>query len=51
MPSWVKNEDKWARAKEIVEQEYSLTEKDGDKYWQLVTGVYKKMKGQMAVLD
>lgn len=47
MPSFVKDEEKWTKAKEIVEKEYKLTEKDGDKYWKLVVGVYKKMKGQI----
>jgi len=48
MPSWVKNEDKWAKAKEIVKKEYDLSEKDGDKFWKLVAGVYKQMGGKVA---
>lgn len=47
MPTWVRDENKWAKAREIVEKEYKLTEKDGDKYWKLVTGVYKKMDGEI----
>lgn len=47
MPSWVKNEDKWAKAKEIVKEEYNLSEKDEDKFWKLVAGVYKQMGGKV----
>jgi hypothetical protein len=50
MPKWVKgdkNEELWAKAQTIVKNEYSLTEKDGDKFWKLVVGVYKKSGGEV----
>lgn len=49
MPVWVhgKDKDKWEKAKEIVKKEYSLSEEDGDRFWALVTGVYKKMGGRI----
>jgi hypothetical protein len=34
----------WQRAKEIVTQEYGLTEEDGDRYWRLVMGIFLRMK-------
>jgi hypothetical protein len=43
-----KNEELWVKAKKIVEKEYKLTEKDGDKFFALVTGVYKKSGGEIA---
>lgn len=39
-------EDKWAKAKEIVKTEYGKTEDDGDVFYQLVTGIFKKMVGK-----
>jgi hypothetical protein len=50
MPSWVKgkkDEELWDKAKAIVTKEYKLTEKDGEKFWKLVTGVYKKSGGEV----
>jgi len=41
----VADEDKWNKAKEIVHKEYGKTESDGDHYWELVMGVYKKAGG------
>jgi hypothetical protein len=36
---------KWLKAEEIVKKQYKLTEKDGEKFYKLVSGVYKNMKG------
>lgn len=47
LPSWVKDEDKWEKAKEVVKKEYGLSEDDGDHFWALVAGVYKRMKGRI----
>ncbi len=46
MPNNILNEDKWKKAKEIVHEEYNLSEEDEDDFWALVMGVYKKMKGK-----
>lgn len=46
MPSYILDENKWEKAKEIVEKEYGLTESDGSNFWALTMGVYKKMKGR-----
>lgn len=45
MPHWVQDEDKWEKAKEVVKDQYGKDEDDGDDFWKLVTGVYKKMGG------
>jgi len=48
MPSFVKtekDEELWNKAKEIVQKEYNKSESDGDDYWRLVTGIYKRMVG------
>lgn len=47
MPSWVRDESKWEKAKDIVKKEYKLTEEDGEEFWKLVTGVYKRMGGEI----
>jgi len=39
-----RDEHLWQRAKEIVAQEYGLTEEDGDRYWRLVMGIFLRMK-------
>jgi hypothetical protein len=39
-----RDEHLWQRAKEIVTQEYGLTEEDGDRYWRLVMGIFLRMK-------
>lgn len=54
MPNWVqgkKDEDLWKKAQLIVTKEYNLTDKDGSKYWKLVTGVYKKSGGEVVKTD
>jgi hypothetical protein len=38
------DEHLWQRAKEVVAQEYGLTEEDGDQYWRLVMGIFLRMK-------
>lgn len=48
MPSFIKtdrDETLWAKAKEIAHKEYGKTEADGDDFYRIVTGIYKKMKG------
>jgi hypothetical protein len=48
MPSWVKtekDEELWSKAKKIVKKEYNLSEDDGENFWKLVTGVYKRSGG------
>lgn len=47
MPAWVKDEEKWGKAKKIVQKQYDLNEKDGEDFWKLVTEVYKKMGGEI----
>jgi hypothetical protein len=39
-----RDEHLWERAKEIVTQQYGLTEEDGDQYWRLVMGIFLRMK-------
>ena len=39
-----RDEHLWQRAKEIVTQQYGLTEEDGDQYWRLVMGIFLRMK-------
>lgn len=47
MPRNIKDEHKWEKAKEIVEEEYEIKEEDDeDKYYRLVMGTYKKMYGE-----
>jgi hypothetical protein len=45
MPSWVKDDAKWERAKEIAKKEYGGAE--DDKFWRIVAGIYKKMGGEV----
>ena len=47
MPNFIKDEELWERAKKIVKKQYKLSEKDGDKFWKLVMGVYKQGGGKM----
>lgn len=42
------DEAKWEKAKEIVTKQYKLT--DGDKFYSLVTAVYKKMMGMKSLM-
>lgn len=37
-------ESHWARAKKIVDEQYEIS-KESEKYWQLVTSIFKKMMG------
>lgn len=48
MPAFVKDEELWEKAKEIVRKQYKKSEKDGDEFWRLVTGVYKQAGGNRA---
>ncbi len=41
MPAFVKHEDSWSKAKQIVKKQYP--DKTGSAFWRLVTTVYKKM--------
>jgi hypothetical protein len=50
MPEFVrteKDEKLWEKAKEIVKKQYGKTEADGDEFWALVTGVYKRAGGRV----
>ena len=42
---FIRDERKWKKAKEIVKKQYGLTEDAGDKFWELVMGVYKQARG------
>lgn len=43
MPAFVKHEESWEKAKSAA-RSAGFTEKDGDKFWSYVTGVYKKIE-------
>jgi hypothetical protein len=45
LPDFLDMESKWKRAKVITEQQTRMTEKYGEKYWQHVAGVFKKLMG------
>ena len=45
MPAWVRDETTWERAKAAASK--TLSEADGERYWALVTTIYKKMGGMM----
>jgi len=50
MPSWIRtqhDENLWAKAKEIVKEQYKLDESDGEKFWASVTGMYKHIGGKI----
>lgn len=40
-----RDERLWAKAKARVQEQYGLTEDDGDRYWALVNGIYQRMSG------
>lgn len=42
MPAFVKHEDSWERAKEIVRKQYP--DKKGAAFWKIVTSIYKNME-------
>ena len=44
MPSWMKDESIWNKAKNAVDRSRYKTE---DAYWAVVTSVYKKMGGRI----
>lgn len=46
-PKWVADNDKWQKARAIVKDKYGKTEDDGEDFWKVVTGIYKKMKGRI----
>lgn len=46
-PKWVADNDKWQKARAIVKDRYGKTEDDGEDFWKVVTGIYKKMKGRI----
>lgn len=48
MPSWVKDEAKWAAAKEQVKKEYPDIEESNDRFYKLVTHIYQSMTGTLA---
>ena len=41
----IKDEKKWNKAKEIVKKQYNIDESAGDKFYELVMGVYKQARG------
>lgn len=41
-----RDERLWEKAKARVSAQYDLSEADGDRYWRLVNGVYKRMKNK-----
>ncbi len=40
-----RDEKLWGEARRRVREEYGLTEQDGDRYWRLVMGIFRRMKG------
>ena len=40
------NEARWKAAQQAITQQYSLTERDGDRYWRLVQAVYQRLESQ-----
>lgn len=48
MPAWVKDEALWERAKGLVRGQYADVDEDSERFWRLVTGVYKHAGGVMA---
>lgn len=44
---FIKDEELWEKAKKIVKDQYNLSEKDGEKFWKLVMGVYKQGGGKL----
>lgn len=48
MPSWVKDEDKWAKAKDVARKQYPDVAEGDDRFYKIVTGIYKQMGGTMA---
>ncbi len=42
------DEHLWEEAKRIVQRQYGLTEADGEAYWRLVMGIFKRMHGKKA---
>lgn len=50
MPAWVKDENKWGKAKKIVgkNKKYGeMKEENPDRYYSVVTSVYKDIKGRI----
>jgi len=41
-----RDEKLWERAKEIVRQQYKLSEKHGADFWRRVMGIFLRMKGK-----
>ncbi len=42
---FIKDEEKWNKAKEIVKKQYDIDESAGEKFYKLVMGVYKQARG------
>lgn len=48
MPNWVKDDETWAKAKEQARKQYPGMEgKDKDRFFSIVTEIYKKMGGKI----
>lgn len=48
MPSWMRDESKWSKAKAAARKQYPDLSEDDDKYWAIVTHIYKRMGGRIA---
>ena len=46
-PTWVKDEGKWSKAKDVVREQYPDVDADSDRFYALVAGVYKQSGGEM----
>ncbi len=47
MPAFIRtahDEKLWSEAKERVRSEYGLSEKDGDRFWARINGIYQRMR-------
>ena len=42
---FIKDERRWKKAKEIVKKQYNIDESAGDRFYELVMGVYKQARG------
>ena len=48
MPAaWVRDEDKWEKAKALAREQYKDVADGTDRFWSIVTAIYKKMGGRI----
>lgn len=45
MPAWVADEETWERAKQQAREDHPDMDHDSDRFWQIVTTIYKRMGG------